>query len=75
MGEIAVMDPAKGDSRLSWDRDNEGSVAVAEKEFDNLIAKGFSAVEIGPNGESVGVMDRFNPDVDTAVMIGPAVGG
>lgn len=73
--EIAVMDPHKGDGRITWDQDQEGSVAVAEREFNELTERGFSSVAIGPNGESQGVMDRFDPEVEQAVMIGPAQGG
>ncbi len=72
--EFAVM-CAEGDRRVSWDTEDSGSVAVAEREFDTLKGAGYSPIAIGESGEGLGVVERFDKEQERVVFVAPIVGG
>lgn len=72
--EICVMNES-GDTRLSWDEDNEVEVAAARKMFDDLKAKGYVGYAMDKKGEKGEVIRSFDPSLEKIVMAPQMRGG
>jgi len=71
---LRILHVTKGDYELTWDPSDTGSVAVAEKEFDDAKSQGLRGFESGADGELAGVKE-FNPQADVVVMAPQINGG
>jgi hypothetical protein len=75
-GELAVLN-GDGDTKLTWDANNEDEVEAAEAMFDNLVAKGFQAFEVSDEKEKGGkgkMVKKFNREAQRIIM-SPRIGG
>ncbi len=74
MGEIRKLDN-KGDSKFTWDKDNEEETEAAEEYFNDLTARKFVAYFVKKNGDrSEDVMKKFDPEAGMIIMV-PNIGG
>jgi hypothetical protein len=64
-----------GHTEVAWDPLDSGSVAVAEREFDKLSTKGFSAFVRPVPDEEMFRIDSFVPSADEILWVKPLVGG
>lgn len=74
MSKICVLDKTGHTEAAMWEPGDVASMVVAQQTFDRLKSEGFAAFETS-RGETVGVVDRFNPKADEIVFILPMVGG
>jgi hypothetical protein len=68
-GVLRVLDKT-GDSEYPWDTSDEGSVAVAEREFDKVRAA--HGAVLTPSGKK---LDRFDPSEAEMIGVPQMVGG
>lgn len=73
-GELAVLDKT-GDTKLIWDRHNADEVNAAERTFDDLKAKGFTAYSVRKDGEKSEVISSFDSTAERIIMVPRMVGG
>ena len=61
---------------MTWSTDDEGSVAVAEREFEGAIGRGMSAFSVGEEG-GVGTeqIKSFDPKTHERVVLVPQTQG
>lgn len=71
---LRILHVTKGDYELTWDPNDSGSVALAEKEFDTAKEQGLRGFESGADGALAGVQE-FNPQADVVVMAPQINGG
>lgn len=71
---LRILHVTEGDYELTWDPNDSGSVAVAEKEFKEAKAHGLRGFESGADGALAGVQE-FNPQADVVVMAPQINGG
>lgn len=69
-----VMD-SSGDSRHEFDASDRAAVALAEKRFRQLTAKGYQAVAFDEPGGIGKVAKDFNPTAEQTIFIPRLVGG
>lgn len=78
MGWMGVID-GSGDTRITWDPEDEGSVKNAERTFKDLTKKGYMAYSVHEKGKNVGEKNKriteFDPDLDKIIFIAPMSGG
>ena len=73
VGELRQMDRT-GDTRIKWNRNNDGEVAAARAHFDALKNKGYIAYKA--DGETKGeVIKEFDPSAREIIMAPPTRGG
>jgi len=72
---MRVMDPKAGDLKVVWDPDNTDETDQAEKTFDEMIAKGFTAYAVDRKGEKAEVIQKFDPDADALILAPRVIGG
>jgi hypothetical protein len=75
-GELAILN-GEGDTKLTWDANNEDEVDAAREMFDDLIAKGFQAFEVSDEKEKGGkgkMIKKFDPKAQRIIM-SPRIGG
>lgn len=63
-----------GHSEHAWDKADTVSVGEAQARFDQLVAKGYMALEPGKNGEPGRQLKSFDPDAETT-LFQPALQG
>ena len=64
-----------GDTRIIWDPDKPEEVAAAERTFDELKKKGYTAFSVRKNGEKDKVVRTFDPDSEKIILAPALVGG
>lgn len=64
----------EGDTRISWSPNRADEVENARRTFDNLMAKGYKAFEMGEDGRG-DPLDEFNPEISDMILVPPMVGG
>ncbi len=74
MSKLCILDKTGHTEAASWQSADAASTVVAQQTFDRLKSEGFSAFETA-QGQTVGVMDRFNPDADEILFVSPLSGG
>ena len=74
MGNMEVMDTT-GDTKLSWDAENEAEVDAARTLFNNLKKKNYLAYSVGRLGKKDELIHKFDSDLEKIIMIPPVVGG
>jgi len=75
MGELRIMG-RPGDTKLIWDIENEAEVDNAERTFNDLVGKGFTAFEVkGRKGDKGEKMTAFDADAGAIIMVPRLAGG
>lgn len=65
-----------GDTKTTWDPDNEDEVAAAEKVFKELRSKGYIAYVVAKGGDASGtLLNRFDPTVGKMILSPAPAGG
>ena len=73
MSQMAVMD-GDGDTRISWNPNNEAEVAIARAAFDTARGRGMTAYRV--DGDAGGAVIReFDPRAENIVMRPAMQGG
>lgn len=73
MSVMEIMDQT-GDTKLTWEADDEKSVAAAQEAFDAARSRGMVATTISERGEPGEVVTRFPVDAER-VILRPAMQG
>lgn len=73
MGQLRVM--GGSGVRLVWQADDEDSIAIARKAFDEAIAKGMNAYAVKRKGEQGEKVTRFDPEAEKLILAPPMAGG
>ena len=74
MGEIRWLDET-GDSKITWDPENEDQVDAAEAQFDVLLGKGYKAFRVKKDGSQGQQIKKFDSEAGTIIMTKGLVGG
>ena len=75
MGELAILG-REGDVKTIWSRNDPDEVAVARKQFGELLAKGFQAFKVeGKEGEKGERATIFDPNAERYIFAKPLAGG
>lgn len=72
---LSILTVADGHREVSWDPDDGGSVAVAEKEFDDALAAGGAGVSVGRDGQGSEATSAFDPNAEALVVHPQITGG
>lgn len=72
---MRVMDPVAGDLKVVWDPENSDEVDHAQKTFDEMREKGFTAYSVDRKGEQAEVVTKFDPDAEALILAPAVVGG
>lgn len=76
LGELSErFEIVKGDTRLTWDADNDDDVETARQSFDRLTKKGYTAFRVDKKGEKQGKMEKFDPEAEKVILATPTRGG
>lgn len=75
MGKIFVPDKTGHTEAATWDVGNPESCVIASQAFEKYQREGFAAFELMETGETVGVMDKFNPESEEITFLRPFAGG
>jgi monomeric isocitrate dehydrogenase len=71
---MAVLDKT-GDTRIIWDPDVPEEVASAQRTFDELKKKGYSAFSVNRKGDKDKVVRTFDKDAEKLILAPALVGG
>lgn len=74
MSELSVVDNT-GDTKYTWDIDNQDEVDVVAETFRRLKRKNYLAYSVKNNGKKNEIIREFNPELGKIIMIPPVVGG
>ncbi len=74
-GEMAVMDAAAGDVKVTWDSGRPAEVASARAQFDALKDKGYLAYKVDRTGDRGEILKSFDPSAERIIMAPRMVGG
>ena len=74
MGILKIL-RNEGDTRVTWDPDNDDELEAAEAQFDTLIEKGFTAFAVKKDGSKGRKTTKFKPDAGAIIMVPKMVGG
>lgn len=72
---MSILTIDDGDREVTWNPDDSGSVAIAEKEFSVARANGLTGVSVGEDGQGSEVIRTFEPDAHAIVMAPQIIGG
>ncbi len=82
MNEVAVAEKnemrvlgGEGDSKTTWDPDNNDEVEVAKTQFDSLVAKKYNAFLVKKDGEKGKKLYHFDPKAAAMILVPPVAGG
>ena len=76
MGVLQILHPKHGDLRHEWSPDRPEEVALAEKTFNEAIARGMLIYKMDDHGEKVGeVVRKFDPKLRRLIAMPPMRGG
>lgn len=65
-----ILDPLKGDERLTWDSRDFRQIKAAKEMFVNLIKKGLKPFKVGLGGKATSeVMDEFDPTAEEVIFL------
>lgn len=65
----------EGDTKIIWDPDNRDEVSNAERTFDDLKKKGFTAYAVKSTGEKADKLTKFDAKEGKIIMVPRMVGG
>jgi len=73
---MSILTFADGHRDVTWSPDDEGSVAVAEREFANAVGNGMSAFSVGEEaGVGTEQIKSFDPETHERVVLIPQTQG
>ena len=75
MSNVMKIMGVEGDTKLIWDPDNKDEVASAQKTFDDLKGKHFTAFSVKANGKAGEVLEKFDPKEEKIIMVPRMAGG
>lgn len=75
MGEMAVLDRVKGDTKVIWDADRPEEVEAARAQFDTLTAKGYAAFRVTERGRKGEQIRQFDAAAEKIILAPQLVGG
>jgi hypothetical protein len=64
-----------GDTRIVWDRNVQPEVDNAKEQFDKWRKLGYAAYSVNARGETLEVIRKFDPALQTITFTPPNVGG
>lgn len=73
-GTMQILDRT-GHTELQWDPAKPVELEIARAAFDKYLAQGYSAFEVGRDGERGRRVDTFNPNAKKLMMVPQLVGG
>ncbi len=71
---LCILTKEDGHEEFTWDPDDAGSVAVAEREFAAAKGQGMTGVHIDENGVGEAIT-TFDPDTHERVVMTPQIQG
>jgi hypothetical protein len=74
VGEMSIMD-GSGHKQLTWDTNRPDEIAAAQKAFNRLVAKGYSAFASEKKMEPKYRVSKFDPTMEEVIMVPRMVGG
>jgi hypothetical protein len=74
MSELRILN-GSGDTKIIWNSDKQAEVDVAERTFDELKKKGYSAFSVKKNGDKDKLITKFEADAEKIILIPPMSGG
>jgi hypothetical protein len=74
MGKLQIMGK-EGDVKVEWNPDNKTEVEIAEKQFNDLKKKGFSAFRMYDGGKKGRALDSFDKFAEKILFVPPMAGG
>ena len=74
MGEMHFLNET-GHTTLEWDVADDASAAIAEAEFEKLLAEGYSAFRRDHLEKEAVRIDTFEPGADEITWVRPLRGG
>ena len=72
---MSILSVQLGDREFTWDPDNGGGVAIAEREFDLARKNGMTGISVGADGQGSEVITKFDPELDAIVVAPQIIGG
>ena len=75
MSGIMRIMGVQGDTKLIWDKNNADEVKAAEKMFDELISKRFTAFSVSEKGDKDEMIRKFDADAEKIIMVPRMQGG
>lgn len=74
IGEIAVLNH-EGDTKISWNQNNEAEVEAARRHFDYLKGKGHSMFRLSGSDARQGQIRDFDPTAERIIAVPQMQGG
>ena len=71
---MSILSKELGDREITWNPEDGGSVAVAEREFDNALGNGMFGMSVGAEGVGSEVITKFEPTAE-AIVVAPQIQG
>lgn len=69
-----IMDPEKGDERLTWDAKDWFQIKAAKELFVKLIKKGLKPFRVGTDGKATSeAMSEFDPHAEEVIFLPQAL--
>jgi hypothetical protein len=69
-----ILDPEKGDERLTWDALDFRQIKAAKKLFVDLVKKGLKPFRVGTNGKATSeAMSEFDPEAEEVIFLPQAL--
>lgn len=69
-----ILDPEKGDERLTWDSMDFRQIKAAKELFVNLIKKGLKPFRVGLDGKATSeAMSEFDPNAEEVIFLPQAL--
>lgn len=65
----------KGDTKIIFDPENDEEADAAEKQFDSLIKKGFTAYKVKKDGSQGKKISKFDRSAGRMILVPKLVGG
>jgi len=74
MGEMLILGPS-GDTKITWNPENENEVEAAANQFNELMGKGFLAFTVTKVGRKGIQIKKFQPKAGKMILVPPIAGG
>ena len=71
---MSILSTELGDREFTWNPEDEGSVAVAEREFSKARENGMFAMSVGVEGVGSELITEFDPTAE-AIVVAPQIQG
>jgi hypothetical protein len=74
IGKLSIMD-STGHKELKWNTNSLDEILAAEKTFDSMVKKGYSAFAAQSRAEPKHLIRKFDPTMEETVLVPKLVGG